>query len=107
MSMQSLLSHLLLWAEFEDAIKEGRGSRVLRCWKFLLFLKMHVDAIEGITLLALHQVFLSPHQKEQLPWSRFVNYTGKPGANKATDLHIWNILLTGLPKLLWEVHGPI
>ena len=28
---QSLLSHLLLWAEFEDAIREGDGPRVLRC----------------------------------------------------------------------------
>lgn len=35
---QSLLSHLLLWAEFEDSIREGDGPRVLRCFKFLLIL---------------------------------------------------------------------
>ena len=33
---KEVLSLALLWAEFEDAIKEGDGLRVIRCWKFFL-----------------------------------------------------------------------
>lgn len=31
---RELLSLSLLVAEFEDAIKEGNGERVQRCWEF-------------------------------------------------------------------------
>jgi hypothetical protein len=31
---QEVLTFSLLHAEFEDAIKEGDGLRVIRCWKF-------------------------------------------------------------------------
>ena len=31
---EEVLTMTFLWAEFEDAIKEGDGNRVLRCWKF-------------------------------------------------------------------------
>ena len=92
---KSLLSLLLLWAEFEDGIWEGDGPQVMRCWKFLflLFKSAHRNnyAIEAFTLIALNQSFLSPRQREQLVWSRFVNYSGRPGANKAGDLHMEHI----------------
>ena len=42
---------------------------------------------EAITLLVQYQALLSPRQREQLVWSRFVNTKGKPGANKPCDLH--------------------
>lgn len=33
---QEVLTYGLLYTEFEDAIKEGDGPRVIRCWKFFL-----------------------------------------------------------------------
>lgn len=91
---KSLLSLSLLWAEFEDAMREGDGPRLMRCWKFLLFLFKDAQrknyAIEGFNLLASHAL-LSPRQKKQLVWSRFVNYSGKPATNKAADLHMEHI----------------
>lgn len=33
---KEVLSLALLWAEFEDAIKEGDSLRVIKCWKFFL-----------------------------------------------------------------------
>jgi hypothetical protein len=35
-SAQEVLTYCLLYAKFEDAIKEGDGPRVVRCWKFFL-----------------------------------------------------------------------
>ena len=32
---KEVLSLALLWAEFEDAIKDGYGLRVIRCWKYI------------------------------------------------------------------------
>ena len=91
----TLLSLALLWAEFEDGTREGDGERVMRCWKFLLVLFKDAQrknyAIEAFTLLMLKDGFLSPRQKEQLVWSRFVNYSGGAGANKAADLHMEHI----------------
>ena len=43
---------------------------------------------EAITVLVQYHSLLSPRQREQLVWSRFVNTKGKPGANKPCDLHI-------------------
>ena len=31
---QELLTLTLIWAKFEDAIREGDGLRVIRCWRF-------------------------------------------------------------------------
>lgn len=92
---QSLLSLSLLWLEFEDATREGDGPRLMRCWKFLFLLfkdaRRKNYAIEAFTLMVLTEAFLSPRQREQLIWSRFINYTGRPGANKAGDLHMEHI----------------
>ena len=91
---KTLLSLSLLWAEFEDATREGDGPHVMRCWKFLFLIfkdaRRKNYAIEGFNLLA-SQSLLSPRQKEQLIWSRVVNYAGKPAANKAADLHMEHI----------------
>ena len=32
----SLLDHGLLYLNFRDAVAEGDGTRIIRCWKFLL-----------------------------------------------------------------------
>lgn len=89
---QELMTMGLLCMEFEDAIREGDGVRVLRVWKFLLLIfkaaKRKNYSIEALTVLVQYYALLSPRQREQLLFSRFINTSGKEGANKASDLHM-------------------
>ena len=82
----------LFFMEYRDAIREGDGTRVLRCWKYLvLFFRAtgHRNyAIEGFTLLTQHKYFLTPRLAQQVQWSRFVNTHGQKGHNIAADLHM-------------------
>ena len=82
----------LLCLELEDAIREGDGLRLLRVWKFLLliFKAAHRKnySIEALTILVQYYALLSPRQREQLLWSRFINMNGRQGENKAADLHM-------------------
>ena len=88
---RELLSLGLLVVEFEDAIKEGDGDRVQRCWKFLLLIfksaKRKNYAIEAFHFLIQSKVLFSPRLREQLLWSRFVNTKGMPACNIPLDLH--------------------
>ena len=81
----------LLLAEFVDAIHEGDGSRIIRCWRFFLPLFKATNrvnySIEAFTLLCQHH-FFSDRMKKQLEWSRTVNVHGKPGKNIPMDLHM-------------------
>lgn len=83
---------LLLWAEFEDAIKEGDGLRVIRCWKlFLPIFKVtnHKNySIRAVNPLLQYNVLLLPRQREQLLWSHFINSSGNQGQNKSCNLHM-------------------
>ena len=82
----------LLYEEFVDAIREGDGSRVLRCWKFLFLIFKENGrtnySIEAFTFLAQHAFLLSPRQSQQLLQSRFINVHGLPGRNVSCDLHM-------------------
>ena len=87
-----VLSLGLMLMEFNDAIKEGDGTRIIRCWRyFLLLFKANNRsnyAIEAFTLLVQFD-FLLPHRLAcQLAWSRTVNTHGKPGKNVPCDLHL-------------------
>ena len=86
------LSMGLIFLEFKDAIREGDGDRVLRCWKFLfLFFRAsgHTNyTLEALTLLSHYYYLLPPRYAEQLKWSRFINTQCKQGANIPSDLHI-------------------
>ena len=86
-----VLTLSLLNAEFEDAIKEGDGERVVRCWRFFLLIfkssKRTKYSLEAVKLLVNTRV-LPPRLREQLIWSRFVNTKGKAGDNKPCDLHM-------------------
>ena len=85
----------LLYSEFKDAVKEGDGNRVVRCWRFFLlyFKASHRKnySIEALNLLAQYNLLLPPRLAEQLKWSRFINVSGKPGHNIACDLHLEHI----------------
>lgn len=89
---REILTLGLLLAEFKDAVKEGDGPRVIRCWKFLLPIfraaRRKNYAIQAFTLLAKRYVLLSPRLQQQLVWSRFVNVQGIPGGNIEMDLHM-------------------
>ena len=78
--------------QFSDAIREGDGVRVLRCWKYMLPIFSASGnknyACEAANFLLQHTYVLSPRLSAQLLWSRFVNVHGKPGDNIPVDLHM-------------------
>ena len=89
---KELLSLGLFYLEFQDAIREGDGLRVLRCWKFMfLWFRStgHTNyTIEAMTLLTQYYFLFTPRLAEQLIWSRFINTHGGLGRNIPADLHM-------------------
>ena len=87
----NLLTLGCFYMEFRDAIKEGDGLRVLRCYRYML--PMFVSsgrrnyAIETLNLLLQHDFLLSPRLAEELIWGRFINTHGQAGKNISNDLH--------------------
>ena len=81
----------LLWMGFKDATKEGDGDRVIRYWRFFLFLfkalRKQNYAREAARILLSDRLW-SPRLQEQLRFSRFVNTQGRPGCNIPLDLHM-------------------
>jgi hypothetical protein len=87
----AVLSDGLLLLEFRDAIHEGDGQRILRCWKFMLlyfFSSGHKKyALEAFNLLA--DVYAAePRLAHQIMWSRTVNTQGHQGQNIPIDLYM-------------------
>jgi L1 cell adhesion molecule like protein len=88
------MDHGLLYLNFTDAIAEGDGDRIIRCWKFLL-LHFFVDgsnstkyALEALYLQFQQQSLLSPRQAYCQKWNRSVNNHGKTGKNVYLDLDL-------------------
>ena len=81
-----------LYMEFADAIREGDGERVIRCWRYFMPVFRAAQctnyACESFNLLYQHLYALSPRLSNQLMWSRFVNVHGRPGRNIPVDLHM-------------------
>ena len=81
-----------LYLEFADAIREGDGERVVRCWRYFLPIfraaRCTNYACESFHLLYQHLYALSPRLSNQLMWSRFINVHGLPGRNIPLDLHM-------------------
>ena len=86
---RQLLSIGLFYMYFRDAIKEGDGSRVVRCWRYMLpmfyFSSRKNYANEALIFLA-NLAFLPGRISNQMIWSRFVNTKGVPGGNIPADL---------------------
>ena len=82
----------LFYQEFSDAIREGDGKRVLRCWKYMLPIFSASGsrnyACEAANLLIQHSYTLPPRLAQQLLWSRFVNVHRRPGHNVPVDMHM-------------------
>lgn len=89
---RQLLSIECLYLEFADAIREGDGLRVLRCWRYLLPIFKSSSrknySIEALNMLCQHHHELTPRQSAELIWSRFVNVHGLPGRNIPGDLYM-------------------
>lgn len=80
------------YLEFADGIREGDGTRVYRCWKYLLPLFKGSNrtnySVEAVTLLNQCEFKLTPRQSAELKWSRFINCHGVQGRNVPCDLHL-------------------
>ena len=89
---KQLLGIGMLYWEYTDAIKEGDGDRLLRCWKYMLVLFINTGrknySIEALKMLYQFYYQLPQRQATQLLYSRFVNVFGLPGHNIPTDLHL-------------------
>ena len=89
---KQLLSIGSLYLEFADAVKEGDGQRVIRCWRYLLIIFHNSNrtnyGMEAILLLYQYLYLLTPQQAEQFTYNRFVNTSGLPGRNISADLHM-------------------
>ena len=89
---KQVLSLGCIYLEYSDAIREGDGDRVLRCFKYLL--PMFITSgrknysIEFFHTIANHSFVLSPRLSEELLWSRFINVHGIHGHNIPIDLHM-------------------
>lgn len=84
------LSLGLFYIEYLDAIHEGDGDRLLRCWRYLLPMfkasRRTNYSLEVLHMLYQSQYSLSPRLSHQLLWSRCVNTRGLPGHNIPCDL---------------------
>ncbi|KAL5475266.1 hypothetical protein EMCRGX_G027343 [Ephydatia muelleri] len=90
-AMETLSLGLLL-LEFKDAVREGDGTRVIRCWKYFLIIFRvtgHKNyCLEALHLLTQYYFTLPPQYAEQMVWGRFVNSNGGQGNNISADLHM-------------------
>ena len=87
----AVLNDGLLLLEFSDAIREGDGLRILRCWRAML-IYFHYGrhsnyAKEAILLQAQVSAIASPRVAQQITWSRVVSSTGGRGCNIPVDLY--------------------
>ena len=82
----------LFYLEYNDAIKEGDGLRLLRCWRYLLPLFKLTGrtnySLEVLYMLYNYHYVFSPRQAQQLIWCRCINTHGMQGRNIACDLHM-------------------
>lgn len=95
---KEVMSLGILLMEFNDAVKEGDGERILQCWKFFLpiFKVSHRTnySLGALRLLVQYYFLFTPRMQQQLLWSRTINVHGKPGRNISCDLHLEHINCT-------------
>ena len=75
---KALLDYGMLILNFWDAISEGDGGHILRCWKFFLMYLKHQGAsatkysLEALYLMFQVYALLSPRAAHRLVWDRVV-----------------------------------
>ena len=86
----AVLNDGLLLLEIRDAIREGDGPRVIRCWKFMLLHWRHAKhtkySLEALHLLSAVNATATKRIAHELTWCRFINTRGVPGGNIPVDL---------------------
>lgn len=88
----ALLEYGMLFRNFSDAVSEGDGQRIIRCWKFfLMFLKGDGQrsckyALEGLNIMCQIYALLSPRDAHRLIWNRSVKAKSGMGGNIPLDL---------------------
>lgn len=86
------LSLGMLLFNFEDAVKEGDGKRVMRCWKFMMLIFKAYNhtkyAFAALQMQISIKVLLTPRQAESFIWNRMVNTRGGLGKNISMDLRL-------------------
>ena len=101
------LSFGLFIRNFNDAVKEGNGLPIVRCWKFrMLIFKAHGHpkyAFAVFQMQANIHALLSPQEAHQLIWNRTVNNGGR-GKNISLDLKLEQI--NNFTKELLKNLGP-
>ena len=89
---RALLDYGLLILNFFDAISEGDGERVIRCWKFFLMYLKHQGAnkysLEALYLMFQINAMLSPQAAHRLIWNRFIKNKQGIGGNIPLDLQL-------------------
>lgn len=91
---------------FDDAVKEGDGKRILRCWKFMMLIfreyKHTKYAFAALQLFFFTTCLLSERHFHLLKWNRTVNNKGGKGHNISLDLRLehLNHLLKEMLKCL-------
>ena len=96
-----------LVTEFRDALTEGDGERVMRCWRlFMPHFKTAGCTKYALEALRLHIQLktLSPNLAHQVKWHRFVNTRGGLGRNIPCDLH--NEQVNKVVKMIIQNMGP-
>ena len=89
--VRDLLTMLLVWHGFHDAVREGDGDRILLYWKVLLPIfqqEGHYNYAKEAFLIIANSKTLSERQSTELLWSRTVNTHGRQGCNIPFDLHM-------------------
>lgn len=101
------MDHALLFMNFNDAISEGDGNRLMRCWKFFL-LHFYADSgsskysLEALYLQFQQQALLTPREAYRQRWNRSCNNHGHNGKNVPLDIeleHNNNLLKEAVRKM--------
>ena len=106
----SLMEYLMLIRNFQDAISEGDGERIIRCWKFFLpYLKAdgagsRKYCLEGLHLLIQVYCTLSKRDAYRLMWNRSVKAKTGLGGNIPLDIALEHYIR--IIKVLRRKLGP-
>ena len=81
-----------LYLEYCDAVREGDGERLFRCYRYLLPIFMASGSrnysCEVFNMLYQLAYVLPPNIASELMWGRFINTHGCGGKNICIDLHM-------------------
>ena len=98
----------LLVLNMMDAVREGDGDRLVRCFKMVLLFNYRFNHTKYafVILLFFAKIYslLSEREAHLLIHNRFLNKKGKKGGNVALDLHMEHLNLD-VKKLLHAMGG--